>query len=49
MSEGTTIYETVPFCGAKKLPPRIGSHLYEKHWEQVVELASRRAENPDRD
>lgn len=33
------IYEECPFCDAEKLPSRIGFHLYEEHWDEIVPLA----------
>lgn len=42
MTDEATIYETCPFCGVEKIPSRIGSHLYEEHWEEIGELAEQR-------
>lgn len=33
--DGSDVYEECPYCGAKKLLSRIGTHLYEEHWEEI--------------
>ena len=47
--DGTDIYEDCPFCDTEKLPSRIGTHLYEEHWQVIGELASEktRADSED--
>jgi len=48
---GTDIYEVCPFCGTEKLPSRIGTHLYEEHWEELGvqggDSSTNDSENPE--
>jgi len=37
--DGTDITEKCPFCDHENIPTRIGHHLYEEHWAEIVELA----------
>lgn len=37
-NDGTDINEQSPFCDHENIPTRIGNHLYDKHWDEIVEL-----------